>query len=96
MCAMKASPCKSGHMFNNQRVENVIILKNEEEYMLDLKIINKVNEVEKQTGQSLPRLLSIVTVPIYWNTAGSSPAIGILNENLRKTFLWNIKLIYEH
>lgn len=60
MCAMKASPCKSGHMFNNQRVENVIILKNEEEYMLDLKIINKVNEVEKQTGQSLPRLLSKV------------------------------------
>lgn len=28
--------------------------------MLDLKIINKVNEVEKQTGQSLPRLLSKV------------------------------------
>ena len=56
----EASPCKSGHMFNNQRVENVIILKNEEEYMLDLKIINKVNEVEKQTGQSLPRLLSKV------------------------------------
>ena len=60
MCALKASPYKSGHMFNNQRVENVIILKNEEEYMLDLKIINKVNEVEKQTGQSLPRLLSKV------------------------------------
>lgn len=28
--------------------------------MLDLKLINKVNEVEKQTGQSLPSLLSKV------------------------------------
>ena len=29
-------------------------------YMLDLKLLNKVNEVEKQTGQSLPNLLSKV------------------------------------
>lgn len=28
--------------------------------MLDLKLLNKVNEVEKQTGQSLPNLLSKV------------------------------------
>lgn len=28
--------------------------------MLDLKLINKVNEIEKQTGQSLPSLLSKV------------------------------------
>lgn len=28
--------------------------------MLDLQLLNKVNEVEKQTGQSLPRLLSKV------------------------------------
>lgn len=28
--------------------------------MLDLKLLNKVNEVEKQTGQSLPSLLSKV------------------------------------
>jgi hypothetical protein len=29
-------------------------------YMLDLQLLNKVNEVEKQTGQSLPSLLSKV------------------------------------
>ena len=28
--------------------------------MLDLKLVNKINEVEKQTGQSLPNLLSKV------------------------------------
>lgn len=28
--------------------------------MLDLKLVNKVNEVEKQTGESLPALLSKV------------------------------------
>lgn len=28
--------------------------------MLDLQLLNKVNEVEKQTGQSLPSLLSKV------------------------------------
>lgn len=28
--------------------------------MLDLKLLNKVNEVETQTGQSLPSLLSKV------------------------------------
>jgi hypothetical protein len=38
----------------------ILILKSEEEYMLDLKLLNKVNEVETQTGQSLPSLLSKV------------------------------------
>ena len=38
----------------------IFILKSEEEYMLDLKLLNKVNEVETQTGQSLPSLLSKV------------------------------------
>jgi hypothetical protein len=38
----------------------ILILKSEEEYMLDLKLLNKVNEVETQTGQSLPNLLSKV------------------------------------
>lgn len=30
--------------------------------MFDLKLVNKVNEVEKQTGQSLPNLLSKVPI----------------------------------
>lgn len=38
----------------------IFILKSEEEYTLDLKLLNKVNEVETQTGQSLPSLLSKV------------------------------------
>lgn len=33
---------------------------NEDKCMLDLKLLNKVNEVEARTGQSLPRLLSKV------------------------------------
>lgn len=35
-------------------------LESEKEHMLDLKLLNKVNEVETQTGQSLPSLLSKV------------------------------------
>lgn len=42
----------------NSTQNAIIILKSEEEYMLDLKLLNKVNEVETQTGQSLPSLLS--------------------------------------
>jgi hypothetical protein len=36
------------------------IIERQKKYMLDLKLLNKVNEVEKQTGQSLPNLLSKV------------------------------------
>lgn len=34
--------------------------------MLDLEIVNKVDEVEKQTGQSLPNLLSQVPLVNVW------------------------------
>jgi hypothetical protein len=44
----------------NSTQNAIIILKSEEEHKLDLKLLNKVNEVETQTGQSLPSLLSKV------------------------------------
>lgn len=33
--------------------------------MFDLQLLNKVNEVEKQTGKSLPSLLSKVPLGMY-------------------------------
>lgn len=44
----------------NYRNNNRWVQRLKGDYMLDLQLLNKVNEVEKQTGQSLPSLLAKV------------------------------------